>query len=643
MTNLTHAASATTSGVPSGTGTVVAISGADNTGKTTQLRVLARRIAPMAQLTEPLHAHDPRWAAILDTGMASWWFEKAAVEEVTDVLASSFLNRARRPQDVALRLVDRGIPMLEASLAATVAVREELDLARAAERVSQLLAPYAADLRRAEAAERGVVLLHDADPAAAAARSLAREPAAGYRYAAYQRHLNMQIHQMADGGRFGATVITGDRPIIAIQAELRQHLSGICPSVPSCQLAMVCVAAFGGMSESGKSTAAEYLRTHHGFARLKIGYLIEEAAARVGIRDAYRESAVTQAEMLADSLDRYCAAHHFLNRVSLESVHRDEPAAELRKLLGGNLTLIYLDTPAQVREQRGVAGAGDVSGRDAVKHQRGAAAVAALADRVISNGDTRLALARQLDLFATGLGRPRHPLRAAPVDSLGLPVHLESYLAKLVTAAEAVVGVDLLAITGSGARGKYQHGWSDLDLLFIADTTCLRTLRRVLAEATADLNGVKLGVTLITRAECTAGAVTPRLLHVLRTLSSGEIAPLWCRPGLALVPPEPWTDATESLRDGIQAAVEIRRQLLHPTPDVRALYKITALLAKVMLRFEGTDCPADDEAIRVLLKLHGVTSVRLALARCDGEAAKELALAVLDTWLGELPSPLEAR
>ena len=99
----------------------------------------------------------------------------------------------------------------------------------------------------------------------------------------------------------------------------------------------------------------------------------------------------------------------------------------------------------------------------------------------------------------------------------------------------------------------------------------------------------------------------------------------------------------ESLRDGTQAAVEIRRQLLRPNADIRALYKITALLAKVMLRFEGTECAADDDALDLLLRPHGITTARVAQARCDRETVKELAFAVLDRWLGELPGPEEPK
>ena len=108
-----------------------------------------------------------------------------------------------------------------------------------------------------------------------------------------------------------------------------------------------------------------------------------------------------------------------------------------------------------------------------------------------------------------------------------------------------------------------------------------------------------------------------------------------------MISPNPQTDATESLRDGTQAAVEIRRQLLRPTPDVRALFKITALLAKVMLRFEGIDRAADDDALRVLLGPQRITAGLLARARGDREAAEQLALEVLGAWLGELPTPSE--
>jgi hypothetical protein len=105
---------------------VLAVSGPDNMGKSTQLRILARRIGSSAALAGSLDGYDPRWRAIKVLGMADWWFERTSVEEVADVLACSYLERAGQVPGSGLWLVDRGIPMLEASVAATAAVREKL-------------------------------------------------------------------------------------------------------------------------------------------------------------------------------------------------------------------------------------------------------------------------------------------------------------------------------------------------------------------------------------------------------------------------------------------------------------------------------------------------------------------------------------
>ncbi|MFJ1711853.1 SDR family NAD(P)-dependent oxidoreductase [Streptomyces sp. NPDC088260] len=120
----------------------VAFSGPDNTGKTKQIGILARRMGPAVNSAGPLDHYDPRWNAIKAGGLARWWFETGPVEEVADVLATSYLERSRHPFSSPVRLLDRGIPMLEASVAATVAVREDLDAAQATDRARLLLASY---------------------------------------------------------------------------------------------------------------------------------------------------------------------------------------------------------------------------------------------------------------------------------------------------------------------------------------------------------------------------------------------------------------------------------------------------------------------------------------------------------------------
>ncbi|MFR9727520.1 nucleotidyltransferase domain-containing protein [Streptomyces sp. MS19] len=617
----------------------IALSGADNTGKTKQLGILARRIGPAAEATGPLDAHDVRWADIKKNGMGIWWFETGPVQEVADVLAASYLQRSHHDSGAAgLRFMDRGMPMLEASLAATVAVREALAGEEAADRARVLLEPYAQDLRRAEAAEHGVVLLHHDDPMIGTTRALSHEKSVTRTYAAYQRHLHDQIHRLVAEDRFEHVIVIDGRPVVAVQDDLRRRLHLRAPLVPGGCLSGVRIVALGGMSESGKSTAGEYLRTRHGHARLKIGYLIEDAAHRAGIADPYAVASVMRAELLLDGLDRYAAAHHFHDRITLESLHEFDVTAELRRMLGDQLALAYIETAAELRAVRGTAGPRDVIDRDEVKAFRGAREIAGIADTVVDNNGSRLALERRLDRLVLDAAWPTVAPATTPVNHLGLPVPLEVFLTAFLERTTVGPGplIDLLAVTGSGARGKYAHGWSDLDVFVIAEPDRTAGLRRALAEVRSELGEVKLGLTVLSQAECRAGAVTSRLLHVLTLLGAGSLLPLWARPGLTLPVPPLADDVAASMEAGVQSAVEIRRQLLKGTPDLRALFKVTALLAKVLLRFDGVECGGDAEALGLLI--HPAGMPRVQRARTDHATAQDLAQHVLDRWVATMPT-----
>ncbi|MGH3158082.1 MAG: hypothetical protein ACRDNF_16105 [Streptosporangiaceae bacterium] len=152
----------------------VAVSGPDNVGKSTQIRLLAH--VDGVDRAEVLDAHDPRWADAHARGLADWWFRRAALEKVVDVLACSYLARSAAVDcaDV-VRLIDRGMPMLEASVVATAAVRERLSYEAAVQRARELLARYRDDLDGADAGEWGVLLLQATDPAAGTRRALSRE------------------------------------------------------------------------------------------------------------------------------------------------------------------------------------------------------------------------------------------------------------------------------------------------------------------------------------------------------------------------------------------------------------------------------------------------------------------------------------
>jgi hypothetical protein len=330
--------------------------------------------------------------------------------------------------------------------------------------------------------------------------------------------------------------------------------------------------------------------------------------------------------------------------VSIESLHRAGVTAELAKLLGDHLTVLYLDAGPGLREARGLAGPADVRERDTVKRSRGAERIRELADAVIDNNGPRLALYRALDKIASERWPPATPQRAAVAD-LGLPSRLAAFVDALLArvADPAAPLVSLLAVTGSGGRGKYQQGWSDLDVLAVAEQDTLSRLRAVLAELAGRLGGVKLGFTIVSEAECATAAVSPRLLHTLALIGARRLPVLWCADTLTLPCPDQETDALASLSDGVAAAIEIRRQLLRTQLDLRSLYKVTALVAKVGLRAEGEEHPGDNEALHEVLRRFPVSFTGLdpgvvAAARHDEQAATQLAHAVLAWWLAMLPA-----
>lgn len=622
----------------------VAVSGPDNVGKSTQIRLLTRLAGVVS--AGPLDAHDPRWVDAHALGLADWWFHRAALEQVVDVLACSYLARSASAAAAGvMQLADRGLPMLEASVVATAAVREDLGHEAAVQRAADLLAGYRSDLERAEAAEWGVLLLHATRPSAGVARALAREREITPGYAVYQRILNTHLHALAASGRFAETIVVAVRPILDVHHELRILLRDrLGVPVPDLALHQVGVVALGGLSESGKSTAGAYLATRHGYARLKIGYLLQVAADRYGIADVYALGDAGIAEMLAFGLETYCAAHHFQRCVSIESLHGAGVTAELAKLLGDHLRVVYLEVSPDLREARGVSGAVDVRERDVVKRSRGAERIRELADVVIDNNGPRLALYHALDRIAADVRWPAVAPRRVVVADLGLPAHLVSYLEALLArvADSAAPLVSLLAVTGSGSQGKYRQGWSDLDVLVVAEQDRLADLRIVLGELASQLGGVKLGFTIVSAAECAAGTVTGRLLHTLALIGTGRMPVLWCADGLALPCPDQETDALAALRDGVAAAVEIRRQLLKSALDLRSLYKVTALAAKVALGAEGDQHPGDAEALHALLRqfpdsFPGLDADMVNQARRDEQAATRLAHAVLGWWLATLP------
>jgi len=178
-------------------------------------------------------------------------------------------------------------------------------------------------------------------------------------------------------------------PIVDIQNILRSvfnqtyqlRLSPIANSISR-------VIGFGGLSECGKSSFADYLR-RCGFYRLKLLYFIEIVEAR-------GEEATP--EKVAYELFHFCQRHYYVTEYTIESLHDPYMPAFLKLLLGNRMQIVYLDTDEETRIDRAKSKMGveeeevrtEVWVKDHIKLGRGAMKVRDIADLVFDNTPSSL-------------------------------------------------------------------------------------------------------------------------------------------------------------------------------------------------------------------------------------------------------------
>ncbi|MEU6072523.1 hypothetical protein [Micromonospora sp. NPDC047074] len=588
----------------------VTLNGADNVGKTTNARWLAAAM-PDVEFTGTIDRWDRRWAEVSRRDFSQWWFVDSTTDEHIDLVFSSHASRCAGGG--LLVLEDRGWPMLVATCAATAAVKDGISTAEALARVEAKARRYAPAPRR----ELHLLLRHSDQPAAEAHHAVAREPVpTTERYAEYQRRLAEAIDLQVDGGQYQGIVVRGDRPLLDVQREIREALTRLdVPVVPLPPDQVQHLWVLAGMSESGKSTVGELLRTEHTATRLKIGYLMQLAADRLDTADPYSEwDEVTQAQMLTEEILRFAALNPGSPRISLESAHRFDATAHLRRIWGERCEILFLRLPDRLRTQRATEAMESLSARDAIKRSRGGDRIASIADTVIDNGRSLAALKRAV----TEVVHRRSGARVPPHGDTGIPEALQPVLADCVarlTDSETTI----IAATGSLAHQGWLPGWSDIDLLVVRDTLPLDWLqnRRVPRSGPA---GEKIALSSFTTREMLTGAVPPRVLHAVRQIAHDGRGLLYRRTDLALNAFDAPTDDRASRGELPLVVMVLRRLAAKPEPDVRDVYKHVVLIMKIILRADGVDLDGSEEVRLAFTTSHPDAEVDLpAVVEVSGD------------------------
>ncbi|MFG2565220.1 DUF4254 domain-containing protein [Streptomyces sp. NPDC048567] len=369
------------------------------------------------------------------------------------------------------------------------------------------------------------------------------------------------------------------------------------------------VLAFGGLSECGKSTSAQFVQRTCGAQRLKIGFLLRQAAHREGLADPYALSARRQAELLLGELNRFADAHVDTKLFTIESVHDDASIAELKQLMGDTLQIVYLDASFAVRVERSGTPAQAVAAKDEIKMSRGAHQVAALADHVIDNTGSIAALRARLRRIAAPPSTTA--LRVATPYGLGLPAAVASATADFTDTVRAYgPGVRLVALTGSPGEGTWIAGWSDLDLMVIAEHEVIGRIHEALEQyRTALGSAASLGPTLVTPGELTARRLTPRLAFVLHQLQQGSPV-LHAASDLALPTISRDELAFAAVRELPQVMLTMRRlRTAEGAAALRQLYKHLVLACRLLLREHNQWESGPDRILAAASRMPGLTAL----------------------------------
>lgn len=364
----------------------ISISGSDGVGKTQQISLLAMDGEGL-QFTGRLTDYSDRWPKLAPADDFNWWFKEVPFHDFVSIVTESLRNRRAACVVGRTAVHDRGVRMFKAVCAATMVARGESAEVDAARIVDELFL-------KAGVVEDGSEILLRISPTYQEETRQLREvieardqkylPWQNELYARYQKWLAIFMDHYFSG-LSSANVITVNDCILGIQTQLRESIGGMgYPVSPMPCGNLKKLVAFGGLSESGKSSYADRLRTHHGYSRLKIKYF----------DDVVRDRGLASCpETIASELLVFLDSHKHLTHVSIESLHNANLPAYLKLLFGSRMKIVYLDVPQETRVARtshelGISvqdAAKKVAEKDAVKIERGADKVAEIADIVFRN------------------------------------------------------------------------------------------------------------------------------------------------------------------------------------------------------------------------------------------------------------------
>jgi cytidylate kinase len=361
----------------------IGINGVDNSGKSTQIRLLPFFSAEDLEVMNSL-SHYVTELSLPPKESFRWWMESDPAE-FTRVIAVGVKTRINESR-AGICILDRGTFMFRAVCLAKWLLHEQASLATLSEYVSEIFDSCGASeddfnillTRDQEYTGRTKILRSFLTGEAKKASPFTEDE--NRLYGRYQNNLTDAIEQIASESN--VISVSAGAPILEVQNAIRGGLNAAIGKTLFANLAVHTnlIVGLSGMSESGKSTMAEKLAVESNGVRLKLNFF-----------NFGQISDCSPEESLAIKLMLFCHTHYFRQNFTVESLHGIRLSAYLKLFFGGRFQLVYLDTPRDIRVRRWQdanavtweAAFQAISDRDAEKEILGCSQIEAIADEVV--------------------------------------------------------------------------------------------------------------------------------------------------------------------------------------------------------------------------------------------------------------------
>jgi uridine kinase/8-oxo-dGTP pyrophosphatase MutT (NUDIX family) len=381
---------------------IIEFSGVDYSGKTTQanLSSIETQKYHVVNFGSFAKYFDKKINNLSAHDNFDWWFRESNYEELVDHLVRCYLKRYydAKKFNIDIVIFERGISMIKAQIAANFASRENNNVDNHIEKASNIIDKKITMCDRNEKKEIFLELnekwvksqrRYTEFTRNVKSESINYSKEESEFYALYIHNLTKALRHYSD--KNDAIVIDVDSPAVDIQNKIRANQQIFPSDMPKLLINDPILLGLAGLSESGKSTVAEYLKNHHDFTRVKLGYFNETLRRN---NDKYANSL-----QVGLNLVHFIATNRHLNRISFESIHEPTIHSEMKLLVGERWKAVFINLDKTKRRERLLAqnnGGGHYTEillklqreKDARKHAAGIEKLKQVADFIADNSDS---------------------------------------------------------------------------------------------------------------------------------------------------------------------------------------------------------------------------------------------------------------